>query len=158
VDYELAVLGRNSIKIIPSAIGYIPDIYENEVRSLVWARQNPDSAGTLAALTQPSNHPTKISGKFAKSTRQASDSNIDTSVVVNKSIEKTITDPILPKFATMSLQQNQETDRTLPKNRNQPPFQMQKQTKLDSSDVIASISKSNYQTTYQSSFQSHPRN
>lgn len=38
VDYEYQLFGRNSIKIIPSNIGFIPDIYENEVKSMVWAK------------------------------------------------------------------------------------------------------------------------
>ena len=53
------MLGKNSIHIVPSAIGFIPDIYENEVKSLVWAKQNPDSAGTLAATTPSNSYPTK---------------------------------------------------------------------------------------------------
>ena len=49
VEYEYSLFGKNSIKIIPSNIGYIPDIYENEVKSMMWAKSNPNSAGTLAA-------------------------------------------------------------------------------------------------------------
>ncbi|CAF0788527.1 unnamed protein product [Brachionus calyciflorus] len=49
VDYEKSLFQTNSVRIIPSNIGFIPDVYENEVRSMYWARNNPHSAGTLAA-------------------------------------------------------------------------------------------------------------
>ena len=55
VDYEHSLFEANSVKIIPSAIGYIPDIYESEVRSMQWAKSNPTSAGTLAALNSQVN-------------------------------------------------------------------------------------------------------
>ena len=49
VEYENSLFGRTSVKIVPSSIGFIPDIYENEVKSMQWAKTNPVSAGTLAA-------------------------------------------------------------------------------------------------------------
>lgn len=55
VEYEMKLFGKNTVKIIPSNIGFIPDLYENEVRSMQWARTNPDSAGTLAATSEASN-------------------------------------------------------------------------------------------------------
>lgn len=34
IDYEINIFGTNSVKIIPSGIGPIPDIYENEVKNM----------------------------------------------------------------------------------------------------------------------------
>lgn len=34
IDYEINLFGTNSVKIIPSGIGPIPDIYENEVKNM----------------------------------------------------------------------------------------------------------------------------
>ena len=41
VDYELSLFGTNSVRIIPSNIGFIPDIYEAEVKNMQWAKNVP---------------------------------------------------------------------------------------------------------------------
>jgi hypothetical protein len=205
VDYELALTGKNSVKIIPSAIGYIPDIYENEVRSLVWAKQNPDSAGTLAALTPAPSYPTRITNKLtgmnnnnnSKSTTsrlgqpvssltdmQAASSPPNTSAhLLNRSSQgssasQAIDNILVPKLATLSMPssssydpveavgsadsskngKNYRLNQQLQQHQLHNQQQQQQQLKLDSNDMMASISKSNYTTTYQSSFQSRPRN
>ena len=43
IDYEHRIFGKNSIKIIQSSIGFIPDIYENEVKSMVWTKCSSNS-------------------------------------------------------------------------------------------------------------------
>ncbi|RNA31146.1 dual specificity phosphatase 14 [Brachionus plicatilis] len=56
IAYEKKLFNKNSVKIVDSGIGDIPDIYENEVRSMIWGRNNPELAGTLVAqkkLEQP---------------------------------------------------------------------------------------------------------
>ena len=40
VDYERKLFGKNSIKLINSSIGIIPDIYENEIKNMIWATPN----------------------------------------------------------------------------------------------------------------------
>jgi hypothetical protein len=40
VDYERKLFGKNSIKLVNSSIGIIPDIYENEIKNMIWATPN----------------------------------------------------------------------------------------------------------------------
>jgi atypical dual specificity phosphatase len=44
VDYEYRLFKFNSVKLIASNIGPIPDIYENEVRTMQWMKDNNHSA------------------------------------------------------------------------------------------------------------------
>ena len=44
VDYELSLFGTNSVRIIPSNIGFIPDIYEAEVKNMQWTKNVPQMA------------------------------------------------------------------------------------------------------------------
>ncbi|KAK3097742.1 hypothetical protein FSP39_012707 [Pinctada imbricata] len=36
VDYERRILGRNSVQMVQSGIGLIPDVYKDEARNMVW--------------------------------------------------------------------------------------------------------------------------
>ncbi len=38
VEYEKALFGINSVKIIQTNIGLIPDVYENEVRTMIFVK------------------------------------------------------------------------------------------------------------------------
>ena len=38
VDYEKTLFGTNSVKIIQTSIGLIPDVYENEVRTMIFVK------------------------------------------------------------------------------------------------------------------------
>lgn len=52
VEYEQKLFGKTSVKIVPSNIGFIPDIYENEVKSMMWAKSNPAAvSGTFGYNT-----------------------------------------------------------------------------------------------------------
>lgn len=55
IDFEISLFGHNSVKIVPSAIGPIPDIYENEVKNMQWGVQ-PPPADQLKKPINPSNH------------------------------------------------------------------------------------------------------
>lgn len=44
VDYELSLFGTKSVRIIPSNIGFIPDIYEAEVKNMQWTKNVPQMA------------------------------------------------------------------------------------------------------------------
>lgn len=88
VDYEMSLFGKNTVKIIPSSIGYIPDVYENEVRSMQWARNNPSLAGTLAASTPNTR-------RFVNSKQQQNAGNLFLEPVIGNAI---------PKFTTSNLQ------------------------------------------------------
>ena len=43
VDYEMSLFGTSSVKIIPSSIGFIPDLYEAEVKNMQWSKNVPMS-------------------------------------------------------------------------------------------------------------------
>lgn len=45
IDYEISLFGLNSVKIIQSQIGPIPDIYEAEVKNMQWGVQNSNPGG-----------------------------------------------------------------------------------------------------------------
>lgn len=51
IDYEIGLFGLNSVKIIPSTIGPIPDIYEAEVRNMEWG--NPSTNQAVPQLNKP---------------------------------------------------------------------------------------------------------
>lgn len=36
IDFEQKLFGRNSVKMIQSGIGWIPDVYKDETRNMVW--------------------------------------------------------------------------------------------------------------------------
>ena len=42
IDYEISLFGLNSVKIIASNIGPIPDVYENEVKNMQFGVQQPE--------------------------------------------------------------------------------------------------------------------
>ncbi len=41
IDYEIKLFGQNSVKIIASNIGPIPDVYESEVKNMQFGMMNP---------------------------------------------------------------------------------------------------------------------
>lgn len=41
IEYERRLFGRNTVKMIPSGIGPIPDVYKEEAKNMVW--QSPSS-------------------------------------------------------------------------------------------------------------------
>ncbi|KAK7494804.1 hypothetical protein BaRGS_00013931 [Batillaria attramentaria] len=43
VEYERRLFGRNTVKMVPSAIGLIPDVYTKETENMVWLPQGPRS-------------------------------------------------------------------------------------------------------------------
>jgi atypical dual specificity phosphatase len=56
IDYEKKLYGCNTVKIVPSSIGFIPDIYLNEVKNLQWPNaigNNNEQVG-LATPSTPS--------------------------------------------------------------------------------------------------------
>ena len=63
-DYEHKLFGKNSVKIIPSPVGFIPDVYENEVKNLQWSAQTQPSELNVRSLTgQPANNVAKFQDK-----------------------------------------------------------------------------------------------
>ncbi len=65
-DYEHKLFGKNSVKIIPSPVGFIPDVYENEVKNLQWPSQTQPSELNVRSLTgQPANNLAKFQDKQA---------------------------------------------------------------------------------------------
>ncbi len=52
VDYELSLFGTNSVRIIPSSIGFIPDLYEAEVKNMQWTKNIPQMV-TMPPIFSP---------------------------------------------------------------------------------------------------------
>lgn len=73
----------------------------------------------------------------------------------NTQIISSLNDVIIPKFTALSIQNQIAESEKLAKTRQQHQLVS---NRMKNNDLIASISKSNYTTTYQSSFQNHPRN
>ncbi|XP_077977271.1 dual specificity protein phosphatase 18-like [Glandiceps talaboti] len=36
INYEMRLYGRNTVRMVPSSLGWIPDVYEKEVKNMVW--------------------------------------------------------------------------------------------------------------------------
>lgn len=58
IEYERRLFGRNTVKMVPSGIGPIPDVYKEEVRNMVW----------VPSRNQPKNpFPTNYSTTYSQS-------------------------------------------------------------------------------------------
>lgn len=44
IEYEHRLLGRNTVKLVQSPIGWIPDVYHHETKNMVWL---PNSSNSL---------------------------------------------------------------------------------------------------------------
>lgn len=73
IDYEVNLFGTNSVKIIPSGIGPIPDIYENEVKNMqffnspVPAHQQPQNQAPLQQQQQQTSSSIQLNKPIMKS-------------------------------------------------------------------------------------------
>jgi atypical dual specificity phosphatase len=77
VDYERKIFGKNSVKIISSSIGFIPDLYENEIKNMVWATPNG-----LVVSNSPSGMNTNKPQAVKQSTSSANSTTVPTTTAV----------------------------------------------------------------------------
>lgn len=166
VEYELKLYGRNSVRIIPSNIGFIPDIYENEIKNMIWSappvRTTNSSGlnkltGAFTDLSFGSSDLPSTSAKLASSAyrdRDSTNENSTFSLKETSPFKLFSTNPPPPLKHSASYQQlsrrsgspNMTSMATLSKTnssvfneptRSMPPFNSQ------------------YTTTYRTSFQKH---
>ena len=69
VDYERKIFGKNSVKLINSSIGIIPDIYESEIKNMMWTTPNglvvtnsPVTGNSNSTLSTNQNYKQPING------------------------------------------------------------------------------------------------
>ena len=115
------------MRIVPSSIGFIPDIYENEVRSLIWAKQKLESSSTLAAIKDSSS---AFPGRpIKKSIRRIPPSERNKVADANS---------VIPKLVTLSLQGQEAEHETLDQSK-----QLSVQTlRTTDSETVDSTNKS----------------
>lgn len=141
VDYEYSLFGTNSVKVIPSTIGFIPDIYESEVRSMQWAKSNPALAGTLAAA----NTITFTTNNTNANTQNPHHANQPTRRVPNNTHHLAGLEKSHPKQPIEPIVGN-----AIPKFSN---YQNSIQVSESANSTMAKLNKSHYTTTYRSSYQ-----
>lgn len=140
VGYELSLFGINSVKIIPSNIGFIPDIYEQEVKNMQWDRQMgmPPSPRQSQQQPQPSSHSNnQVSNNYNNFARDKLNNNSNNTFQLQPIIGNAN-----PKFSKNS-PNNQNLDNamiSIPKS------------DIATVDQRSTNNKSHYTTTYRSSY------
>ena len=143
IDYELSLFGTNSVRIVPSSIGFIPDIYEAEVKNMQWGKTAPVTnqittippifnTNNLSYQNQQNNFVSNNYNSYKEKLKTGGNYANN----INNSIQPVVGNAI-PKFS-----------------RNPDLANTAGSTKSDVPNVDPKFSnKSNYTTTYRSSYQ-----
>lgn len=150
VDYEKMLFGTNSVRIIETRVGLIPDVYENEVKTMIFLKnsqylqQMPDSANNESGDNKLINS--------VNTTNNTANSNNSSNINKYTSPTKNMT----PNFFSDPSRNGNDASKVIHAKFNAGPSSIRASilsAEMEAENLASKLNKSHYTTTYRSSYQ-----